>query len=582
MDEKFGVVESDAMLTMEGTEYMINGHKVTSNVSIDGLAQNASVKNKLLFGDREVMLQQFDYHQDEEESAASPAFVDLLEIDEFGVISVQISVHRKVKVKQNGKWVRGVVSRKMADGICVKIREGDQILFQWVQEEDISNRLKLLPFENEWEVSEYQFAARAGTKDTVNDTLNLKLFTFEDINEFQIPADSLVAESMTPDVVNIYAKPKGFELGYHLIKTVEHQFDSLCFSSYVLNQQQPFCVRQQVKIRPISECPKYDGKFEVITNSEIIISGSGGINGNGCGLTKHTKHPNQSFLKFGEFMGDSGQHGGITQQSEGAGGGIISLMAAGNVVNDGTLLCRASDNQLFSGGAVCIVTGGVFENKGIIDAEKHGMVHIECTRLVNSGQIVPAPYVSITEVASMTPLFEALTAKNGEKRMLLEYVIHREHDGDGYHPWNLLEEGTEKFYVSQNTEYGGKQPLGDWMIFRLRSEERMLPTKIGIRNRDSYSGLKSVSISGSADNEQFEEWIVIENIHNEDEDLQIFNIDPMDGLMAWHERFIFFRVEVLQNHGWKYYNKFNEFRIYGITINWKSEMCLHENEFSLL
>merc|ERR1712154_618956 len=133
---------------------------------------------------------------------------------------------------------------------------------------------------------------------------------------------------------------------------------------------------------------------------------------------------------------------------------------------------------------------------------------------------------------------------------------HSGHYGSD-HPRNLLKEGTGSSYWSDK---GGG--VGEWMIFRLQSEERVFPTKIGIRNWHDVRGLKSMSISKSADNEQFEEWIVIENIKKNNE-LQIFDIDPMDGLIARSGRFKFFRIEI-QNHYRAYCAIFYEFRIYGI------------------
>ena len=127
----------------------------------------------------------------------------------------------------------------------------------------------------------------------------------------------------------------------------------------------------------------------------------------------------------------------------------------------------------------------------------------------------------------------------------MEYEQHSGHNGS-YHPRNVLEEGTGSDYTS--AQRGG---VGDWMIFRLQSEERVIPTMIAIRNADWDAGLKAVSISGSADNEQFEDWMVIDNVHRNNKELQEFAVNPADGYSAWIKRFRFFRLEITQNHGYE-------------------------------
>ena len=145
-------------------------------------------------------------------------------------------------------------------------------------------------------------------------------------------------------------------------------------------------------------------------------------------------------------------------------------------------------------------------------------------------------------------------AKKAEgEPMKMEIAGHRGHCGSD-HPKGLLEEGTRRCY------YGNSPALGDWITFKLQTEDRVIPTMIGIRNYPYSNGLKTISISGSADGVEFEEWIEINNIHRRNEELQTFAVDPSSGYFAWRRRFRFFRLCVLENHGGGY-NAFHEFRV---------------------
>ena len=77
--------------------------------------------------------------------------------------------------------------------------------------------------------------------------------------------------------------------------------------------------------------------------------------------------------------------------------------------------------------------------------------------------------------------------------------------------------------------------------------------------------MRSIAISGSADNKHFEELVSIDNIQK-NEALQTFDIDPVDGLTAFTRMFKYFRIEVLQNYGFSRYAGFCEFRIYGVAM----------------
>ena len=538
MDSTFGSKgDSTDTVYFEETEYRINGQVVPFSLrTFDGAIQQITVKNSNLFGDETVILRE---HDSTKKSPIMPTcFADMLNIDRDDVIAVEIDVDRKVKMQLNGNWIEGVVSRKKMDEICVKIQNDQLISFHWIAKVDCSTKIKLMPFQNESEISEFDFAARAGVKEDADNLSGLKQFNFDDINVFRIPIAALTATCSTADAVHIYAKPKKADVKYHHIKTLERKIRPCPFSRYLLDEKEPLCITGEVKVGPLSESLKDGGRFFVKTSSGIIISKSGSINASAAGLMVNAEHSNVKSLKV-----DIG--GSKDPKARGAGGGIISLFTVGNVVNEGALLCRTA----------CIMTGGVFENKGIVVGDTFGTIRIACTSFVNSGQIESVPEVNLMTVGSEESMLEALVAVKGGEQIKLQSEKNRSNDR-GCHPRNLLKEETQSCYENSGS------PVGDWMIFRLESAKQVFPTNIGIRNCNSTPGMKSLSISGSADGNKFDKWIVINNIHRENKELQMFDVDSSDGLIAWQRRFNFFRIEVLANHG-RGWNRFYEFRIYG-------------------
>ena len=531
----------------EESQYRINGISVhPSHSTIDGRAQVITVQNQELFGDDEVTLQRFDRMEQEKGVRARTYFGDILSINDDGVISIQIDVERTVKVQENGKWIQGVVSRVTADKICVKIGEDDLFAFQWIEKQDIWSKIKLVSMENENEISEFEFAARAGGKDDTENVSNLNLFTFGNVDDFKIASNLLVATSSSVNVVYIYAKPKGKELGYHRIKTIEHQFNPCFFSQYFWDQQDPFCINEKVKVRPYSESLKYGGKFKVMSSADIIISECGGIN-------------------ISEYIGDRIGSDNIksTPSVDGVSGGMISLLSDRNVVNEGTLSCKGTESNPSSKGTVCIIAEGLVENKGIIDGGSCGDIEVHCARFVNEGQITPNRNLLITIYKSMNEWIGNLFRNGKEQLIKLEVDSHRGHFSSK-HIKNVLKESS--YYDSK----GHGPPNEDWFVFRTQENKRFIPKRIAIRNFESYGqwtgcNLKKISIAGKRDDDgaNFMQWIEIDDIKKGYNELQSFPVDESAAYIAWKRGFNLFRINVLENYGHSC-NVFKEFCIYGM------------------
>ena len=439
----------------------------------------------------------------------------------------------------------------MKEQICIKLCRNDASEFQWF------GKMKCRP-EGHYEISKYIFAARAGSKDDSDNMMDLTEFTFVDINEFAIPTHLLVALSNSPDAVHIYAKPKGKDAEYDHIKTIQYNLESLHFSRYFVNQMGPFSIDKIMSVDPYSASLRGGGQCQVVTSSMVIISKNGGIDASNCGLPPNVQQPNGSVLKFGGYIG-----GGVTEV-KGVGGGIICMVAGGDVLNEGALICTASDETQFSGGAIHIETDGVFENRGRIDGGEGANIEIRCVRFVNEGQLTPTPNVVISAAKSVKSYIKSLNEKLKEEQIKLEYHSHRGHhtNSDKYHIKNVLEKGTSSVYQCLNVG----PPKEDWFVFRIENGRRFIPKRIAIRNHGGGGwALKKISIAGKSDNDEdeFKDWLQISNIRKSS-DLQSFPVDQLSGYFAWERGFSFIRINVLDNYGSSTNNAFYEFRVYGL------------------
>merc|ERR1711994_974823 len=91
---------------------------------------------------------------------------------------------------------------------------------------------------------------------------------------------------------------------------------------------------------------------------------------------------------------------------------------------------------------------------------------------------------------------------------------HHENE-DWYHPRNLLDgKGTQTEYVSAND----KPEVGDWIVFQIESECKVIPRGVMIRNVRGKYGLRSIelSLAVDGDGDEFDEFAVIEDIRKGD------------------------------------------------------------------
>ena len=87
---------------------------------------------------------------------------------------------------------------------------------------------------------------------------------------------------------------------------------------------------------------------------------------------------------------------------------------------------------------------------------------------------------------------------------------------------------------------------------------------IGIRNCWCDGAVKRISIEGSADDKDYEHWMEIKEIKKEGDDLQLFAVDKASALHVQEQHWKFYRISIIQNHGWSNGNRFHEFVMFGV------------------
>ena len=320
----------------------------------------------------------------------SVQFADTLNVDQHQDIVPRVNICEDdaVKIHQNGYPFAGTVCRVTEEHFCAKVYSGNMSHFRWFKKCEP----KAFDILEKDKISEYIFAARAGSTSDGDDKKNLEEFTFKTVDEFVIPTDLLLADSNTVTAVHIYAKPRwsGTVVDFHRIKTVEYQFKPWVFSRYFIDQKYPICIEDVCKVNPFSELLQRGGHFQVMTTTKIVLSDCGEINADECGLEINSKFANGSSQRFGGYVGDL-----KNKDVAGSGGGIISLFAGDGVVNRGTLSCKGTESDDFSGGTIHIVSSEQVENRGDIDAGQGGRINIRGGCFVNEGQIKPTPTVMI-------------------------------------------------------------------------------------------------------------------------------------------------------------------------------------------
>ena len=476
------------------------------------------------------------------ELESSLNFVDALGVAKSGNIAVHRQIdsescfEQPIELNANGHWVNAVVSRKMADEICIKWFDKDIMSYKWIQREDIPTKVRRsIDFIRKQ--SELTFMITSGDEDLSQSGKKPKQFTFEADDEFMIPLSDIVVHSSGVDNVCVYAKPKGKDLPFEMIKRIKCGI--YLFSKFFVDET--FHVGQRFEANPSvkSASSESGGNFEVVATSDIVVSRSGSV----------------AVVCAGEDTNDLFQDvetSFLTNQ------GRLCLVSGGNVVNDGILSCRGPREDDTSSGIIFIDTDGVFVNKGTISCGDKGVVHIKCSEFKNFGVITPTPKVFYKKKAEIREVIKRVVAQQDIQKIDLSFVKHKGHY-DEEHPRHLLEEGTDTHYDSD----GNGKANEDWMIFRATTKESKFVTSISIRNYSDDPGIKKINIQVSTDGITFYEWLEIAHIDNDNRELQTFAVDPTKGYIVWQSRLTYFKINILENHG-SSYNIFHEFRINGV------------------
>ena len=509
--------------------------------------------------------------EDDVSSGGPLAFVEALDIGADSIstrpqVNEDFNRTHKLEFERDRAWVQGTVSRVNADKICLKWIDGIMMEYIWIEREDIPTKLRFdIRFREQ--ISELVFAAAVACDDTVQLVPQSRGLLFGEDEDFIVPLKDLIVYSSDPNTIYIYAKPRDQkrQFEFELIKSIKCNKES--FTKFAVDHA--FHIDRPFVIKSAVDCFNIGGKYAVLATSDIVISKTGTVEVS-CSKSGRDSKSKCGVLNYGEYVGDNDLSGGC-----------ICLISGGNVVNEGNLLSKGLNANFRSGGAAYIDTDGVFENHGVIDCGEDGFVHIKCSEFKNDGVIIPIPKVTMQETKKKEKGVLHATAKDEAKSIILTVSDHKGHRSSRYHPRNLLVKGSDEYYHSADLSGSGN----DWITFRTQNETPIYPLAIVIRNgekeRDRHDaiyfhesrgrsrgdddqyGLKTVSIEGSADGIRFDDWIKIENICKSDAGLQTFTVSPVTGYFAWERAFIYFKLNILENHGSGRRNKFCEFRIMG-------------------
>ena len=91
--------------------------------------------------------------------------------------------------------------------------------------------------------------------------------------------------------------------------------------------------------------------------------------------------------------------------------------------------------------------------------------------------------------------------------------------------------------------------MGDWITFEIESPFIVIPKAVIIRNYPYFYGLKSIALSLSVDGDEFEDFAVLNDIHqdnNEEQYLKLKNV-MLSNAKMWMNRYKFIRLTVISN-----------------------------------
>ena len=152
MSGKKGFDDSDESC-YEETAYEADGDSITAKTpSVSNTIRLITVKNQRLFGDRAIILRDFQKDQKVVEDVAHNDFVDRLKVDQYSNGSVFVddipskmdsfTEGQRVQINRNG--FNGIIARVVDDHILVKSdSDNNMITYRWIPRSEVSKRMKL-------------------------------------------------------------------------------------------------------------------------------------------------------------------------------------------------------------------------------------------------------------------------------------------------------------------------------------------------------------------------------------------------------------------------------------------------------
>eukprot|EP01084_Bolivina_argentea_P094385 169670_1 len=164
-----------------------------------------------------------------------------------------------------------------------------------------------------------------------------------------------------------------------------------------------------------------------------------------------------------------------------------------------------------------------------------------------------------------SPVFSGMILAIQKQMKKIKLTIH-DHKGhydndDDYHPKNLLDGSNNTYYMSKDGTTSG-----DWIIFKMETNNGIKPTKIRIINSDSRCGICSISLFIGSNNNFFPLCQNILNIKKSEEPQEWLICDKLflSDYFLSTKKLNLIKIKILNNHGSSYNNCFYSFDLFGV------------------
>ena len=609
----------------EQTQYTAGDIVIDPNIpAVPGAVRQITINNSNLFGDRPVVLQEFDLKHDDD--YFSDDFADAICFDGKTVFlnfipSDSYSFHIGQELRCRDSFY-GKISRITSDGVCLKCVVNDVAFIRWIKKSDIPSEC-VLNFRYRDDLKNYKFVATKGQKDAAYIS-DQEIRTFTDLEKFSI--------DFKGEQVCMCAKPKEGHYRWEYLQSLNAPSDSNL--GHIPTALLVDGVDNASSLNHFFSWLKL--RIQPITDSKTMLSQ--------FGLHRHQRAQWMRVIALHPQLFDMTAYRGrlcvervieeldlfsvdvvlrILREKHHDGRQMIQYL-----VEDRTVECLNDHYRVATSGFKISFISELLNrtwlrfqiNRERIRYERVDLSAVEKTKYF----IDDAAYALDTAVETINmmdvprqlgynrelfgdhkiniPFVVAKTAKlknppwhvssqspsdlsswfqttiKQKDSTPFELVVPNK-SRNHHSSKNLLEKGTKQSYYQRSD---------DWIIFENVTKGAVPTMVVVLNNSDSNAlksmkifgsdtALKSMKIFGSADGEVFEEWIHIVHILGTSAISQLIQLDQASVYYAWLRRFKYFRLCSMETYR-STYVKFYEFELRGVVLD--TEQRASPSEFA--